>query len=677
MFFGQPKLLTMSGLPMRRKRDRWLKLFSRRGSRSPSPGLTPPSAPPSAPSSTASTVAPVDCLSQASVAALVSPADPTGSLSRTTSPALAPPADSIGPERPEPVGDVNIPPDPTDQTAAPKPISLDDVLDELEPQQRTIISQYCGQAASDVSESMHEALAATEKQKELCDEKRWKVTVGTRKLYLREKADTIIDLISKFKDLGTAVASLDPVHAGLPWAGVCVLLQIFVGQKEQKDALLNGMITALSMQRAADLYSDFLANQPPGPPANELRWLLVKLYATVLGFLAEALRLWQSGASRFWGALSSNGDLQKFPSRCKEDLENVERAASNCDRQLDAQTAALIADTKEYVADIMRQLENIRVETAGVRTELDLAKLPIAANAEFDSYDQQTLPTCLLNTRVGLLEDIAHWVDSSADTYIFWLQGIAGEGKSTVAKTVATTLQDRNQLGASFFFKRDDSDRGNARKFFTTVAAQLAQKVDGLRNSIADVLNDEVVKYEKSIRDQFKDLISNPLLNIAQSPQPHSSGLVIVVDALDECSDDDVKLVLELLAQIHHCGSFGIRTFITGRPDVPVETAFAGLELKQYRHVVLQDHTRTTIDHDINLYLTEQFKEIRQRISTSHGDWPGTHMIQELTKRSVPLFIFAATICRFIASDDFTPEEQLEAVLAESSNLPIARTYEL
>jgi WD40 repeat protein len=240
---------------------------------------------------------------------------------------------------------------------------------------------------------------------------------------------------------------------------------------------------------------------------------------------------------------------------------------------------------------------------------------------------------------------------------------------------VATTLHAQNKLGASFFFKRDDIDRSNGKRIFTTVAAQLAQKIDGLKDAIAKVLDDEVAKYEKSIRGQFNDLIANPLQDLAQSSQLNVSGIFIVVDALDECSDDDVKVVLELLAHIYQCGNYGIRTFVTGRPDVPVRNAFSGLNRVQYQQLVLQDHTRTTIEHDIALFLTEQFREIRTRVIVSHNNWPGQDIINELTKRSVPLFIFAATVCKFIDSDDFTPEEQLQAVLAETSSVPLTRTY--
>ena len=57
---------------------------------------------------------------------------------------------------------------------------------------------------------------------------------------------------------------------------------------------------------------------------------------------------------------------------------------------------------------------------------------------------------------------------------IFWLQGMAGTGKSTLSQTFACKLQKKELFGASFLFKRGDGDRGMASMFFPTIASQLA-----------------------------------------------------------------------------------------------------------------------------------------------------------------------------------------------------------
>ncbi|CAG7944890.1 unnamed protein product [Penicillium nalgiovense] len=50
---------------------------------------------------------------------------------------------------------------------------------------------------------------------------------------------------------------------------------------------------------------------------------------------------------------------------------------------------------------------------------------------------------------------------------------MAGTGKSTISRTVAESLKEKGILGASFFFKKGEVDRGNARRFVSTIVKQL------------------------------------------------------------------------------------------------------------------------------------------------------------------------------------------------------------
>jgi len=72
-----------------------------------------------------------------------------------------------------------------------------------------------------------------------------------------------------------------------------------------------------------------------------------------------------------------------------------------------------------------------------------------------------------------------NWTDDPSGKCIFWLSGKAGMGKSTIARTIAQTLDDAHRLGASFFFKRGEANRRNARNFFPTVVTQLTETIAG------------------------------------------------------------------------------------------------------------------------------------------------------------------------------------------------------
>jgi hypothetical protein len=116
---------------------------------------------------------------------------------------------------------------------------------------------------------------------------------------------------------------------------------------------------------------------------------------------------------------------------------------------------------------------------------------------------QHETSSCLPNTRVSLLEQIYNWADGTDERYIFWLNGFAGTGKSTVARTVARRYFDQKRLGASFFFARGGGDLGNAGKFVTSIATQLANSVRAIRRHISAAISEHSDISSLSLSDQW------------------------------------------------------------------------------------------------------------------------------------------------------------------------------
>ncbi|KIL59026.1 hypothetical protein M378DRAFT_85641, partial [Amanita muscaria Koide BX008] len=132
---------------------------------------------------------------------------------------------------------------------------------------------------------------------------------------------------------------------------------------------------------------------------------------------------------------------------------------------------------------------------------------------------------------------------------MYVLSGLAGIGKSTVAYTIASRAAHLNLLGASFFFSRDEADRNNAKKFFTTIAYQLCVYNGTFAEAIGDALKTErgSAAATKDPQDQLRALILNPLRSIVQS---RARPILVIVDALDECDEDDERDVVRGLSQL-------------------------------------------------------------------------------------------------------------------------------
>jgi len=81
-----------------------------------------------------------------------------------------------------------------------------------------------------------------------------------------------------------------------------------------------------------------------------------------------------------------------------------------------------------------------------------------------------------------------------------------------------------------------------------------------------------------------------------------------------------------------------------------------------YQDLVLHEVPRRTIEHDIRLFLEHKLREIQGSRSLS-PNWPRREQIQALVELAAPLFIFAATVCRYIGTKGGDPEEYLNKVL--------------
>lgn len=316
----------------------------------------------------------------------------------------------------------------------------------------------------------------------------------------------------------------------------------------------------------------------------------------------------------------------------------------------------VLEPTFDRVAKTMDKIDNY----------LTLDKLPVATEAEFDSFSDQDEVKCLQGTRTKLLQQIKEWAMSLDQKFIFWLNGMAGTGKSTISRTVAKLLKDNNQLGASFFFKRSEQDRGNAKKFFPTIIRQMMLRVSGLRSSVQKALDQDPNITSKSLREQFEKLLLQPLLDLdklGQRPQ----AAVIVIDALDECErDQDIRSIIRLLRLLQEAKVIHLRIFLASRPEPPIGLEISKIADYEYQGLDLHEIPEEVTVHDIHLFLQDRFAKIKLDRNISE-DWPGDNVIQELVSMSVPLFISAATMCRYVEDSKLEPKSRLAELLTDQA----------
>ncbi|KAL3432965.1 hypothetical protein BDV09DRAFT_205597 [Aspergillus tetrazonus] len=348
---------------------------------------------------------------------------------------------------------------------------------------------------------------------------------------------------------------------------------------------------------------------------------------------------WQGWAAMVAAAYTRDLLYQIVPQRVK-----AERKASEA---LDG-----IRNRLDNISENIHDLHSI---TGGSAQEIRA----LAQRAEFGTYMDQHEEECLQGTREELLDEIYKWAVSPEGKCMFWLNGLAGTGKSTISRTIAKSFQKQGLLGASFFFKRGEGDRGNAARFFPTLTKQLFRKIPELRAAIIQVIRDNPGISTKPLKEQFNELIRKPLQSLNQS-KLQNSPLMIVVDALDECEhENEIHIILQLLPRVQEFKYPCLRFFITSRPELPIRLGFRTID---HHDLILHEVPEPIMEHDISIFMENKLNAIRHERSLP-PDWPGVANFRALVTMSAPLFIFAATICRLFADHNLDPRQCLTEIL--------------
>lgn len=307
--------------------------------------------------------------------------------------------------------------------------------------------------------------------------------------------------------------------------------------------------------------------------------------------------------------------------------------------------------------------------------KIDLGRIPYVRGAIFNASDSvHTL--CHPATRTDLLAHVRRWTQLPDGKSIFWLYGGAGTGKSTLSWTFCQWLADQRgirgvKLGASFFFKRGESDRGSGNRFFPTIIGQLIAKIPGVDVLVANVIESDPFIFDKAIAEQFRRLVLQPLQD-ASINGANIGTLIVVVDALDECENDkDIRLILELWSQLFKVTNVDLRLFLTSRYEPSIWPAFQNMSVDMFQDIDLVDAVPlNTIRHDLSVFLIDSLGAIRkdyndrlQGTFTLQSDWADCENIRQLVEMAVPLFIVAATVCRFIGDLRYNPQERLQKIL--------------
>ncbi|CCO34299.1 hypothetical protein BN14_08394 [Rhizoctonia solani AG-1 IB] len=270
------------------------------------------------------------------------------------------------------------------------------------------------------------------------------------------------------------------------------------------------------------------------------------------------------------------------------------------------------------IQPLFRQLQiNLSASTRSianqvlVNTRLDMLRSVDPADYDSSLATSISRRTCTEGTRTKVLQDLAKWANNANGAEVYWMNGMADTGKTTTAYTFSDLLMGRSLLAASLFY-----------------------------SAVVELVPAPPVEL----------LLAGPLQNMGDATL---RSQVVVIDALDECDDQvGVEMLLDALFKL--TSRLPLKFFVTSRPEPRIFSKMmdhAGSRTAVHLH----DIEKSLVSADIELYLQEVLAPVL----------PNASQIKELVERSGVLFIYAATLARYILPGDgkVDPQKRLRLAL--------------
>ena len=230
--------------------------------------------------------------------------------------------------------------------------------------------------------------------------------------------------------------------------------------------------------------------------------------------------------------------------------------------------------------------------------------------------------------RQWLFEAVEKWrLHTQLNTRLFWITGDPGVGKSAFAAQLTHTRSDA--VVAAQFVEWDKADHRDARRVASSLAFQLATRLPDYRKILLAL--PEIDKLDSKDPDELFDyLLANPLRNVISGGRER---YLIVIDALDEASDDNRNPLVEMLARHASRLPEWLGLIVTSRPESDVKTLLQGMN-----PVVLDTLTeanRTDLREYLQQNLAPQLHE--------HSE--AGRLIGQILDKSEGVFLYVERFC--------------------------------
>ncbi|KAL6907175.1 ankyrin repeat-containing domain protein [Trichoderma evansii] len=467
----------------------------------------------------------------------------------------------------------------------------------------------------------------------------WKLKFRSSEVEVRDIVQPVLGVVSLVNEYVTDAMSVNP-YASLAWAGISLLLPLFINPSSQMASLAKGLefiSTLIAQSRMREeLYIRRYGlktheDQPFQKSHHEYKNGLERLYRQILKFQARAYCYFtDSSASRICLDITKQNDWDQLIDGIREQETMFAKLSTTWrDIQYDNECSAAENRHQETMslwftigANVL-SLERAIQEAQDQEGRINLLKwLCDIDHTELYNSARHKHTNGTGEWLIYRREVFKTWEKSTASKSFLWLHGKAGSGKSVLSSSVIKHLQDQHKGNATnvlayFYFSFSDSQK---------------QKVDGMLSSLIKQISARRPHIPQAVQSlgEYKNDGGRPdtktLMEALIASMQGFSAVYIIIDALDECPmiDDERKKLLNSLRHILQVAPDSLHMFCTSRKEVDIDKAIRPLLSESWGEEVDLSDQVGVLNNDIAQYIDSILAD------ADYDTWPKS--IKEETK---------------------------------------------
>ncbi|KAJ7279599.1 hypothetical protein C8J57DRAFT_1712589 [Mycena rebaudengoi] len=323
-----------------------------------------------------------------------------------------------------------------------------------------------------------------------------------------------------------------------------------------------------------------------------------------------------------------------------------------------------LADIQIEQGVIHRKVGNGQIEQGVIHKKVDDARIAVVKEklekwlkpANMSDKQHETLKLHHEGTGLWFLDgrQLTEWI---AKPGFLWIEGNCGTGKSVISSTVIQKL----------IHDRPPSDHGTAAVgyFYFDFRDDKKQLVDTMLRSVVFQLSGQSLNPYAGLNSQYEKLsqgqtlpTTQDLLGILNQLLLEFRRTYIVLDALDECRDTDLPLLIELLSKLRTRTESSLHLLLTSQPRYIFAVAFEGVQ-----RVIMESKTT---QKDIEHFVSDEVQSRLERLNHwKHWKLRAEEIIAKVVEKSNGMFRLAACLLIDMSRPKLNPN--LDKIL---DNLP-------